>query len=601
MEVEPKYSKLGAIFPENRIYNVPKFQRSYSWQKSNVCQFLSDIEEVYVSSRENEEAIEHFLGGIVCVKIQNENRFDERSVFELVDGQQRLSTTVLLVSRLVNYLNSLELKVEDSELRERRISKYRKKFMEVTLEEDEQEISKPRLNMSRRDFKYYRKAVYENDFSSCTLKSHELIKLASGEIDKWLKELFRDFQPSEQLAKADTLFKVLSQAFNIIIIKMVDVSDAYKLFQVINDRGRSLTSGDLLRAGSLGIVDANGASDEEIAKLEGIWDEVTSGAAKSTDDKLIAYYISKTGKSCRKNNIFQLFNEQFFNESDKVEESIKDLGKEIELYNSLASGIWPYKGSNLSPYQKAKLKNLVVTFKHSASIPLLMSATKLKENKFYQLVFMLEKFFFLFRVALNKRMTPVTKLYHSTIEKINENSETYQVVWFLNKLLDIINTKVAPSEIDIYLDKLEYDVDGDNRAIKYILMNLEENFQWLSSKSTSYKYLYKHAFNGLDKSPELFSIEHIYPKSAEGDTIDSELETVKHNVGNLTLLYAQDNSHFGNDKFEVKKTEYDSARLNITRLLSLLDNWEIDDYNERDLEIRTKVKKLFSFGLFDVK
>ena len=58
MEVEPKYSKLGAIFPENRIYNVPKFQRSYSWQKSNVCQFLSDIEEVYVSSCENEEAID---------------------------------------------------------------------------------------------------------------------------------------------------------------------------------------------------------------------------------------------------------------------------------------------------------------------------------------------------------------------------------------------------------------------------------------------------------------------------------------------------------------------------------------------------------------
>ena len=35
MDVQPKYSQIGSIFPENRIYNTPEFQRSYSWDREN--------------------------------------------------------------------------------------------------------------------------------------------------------------------------------------------------------------------------------------------------------------------------------------------------------------------------------------------------------------------------------------------------------------------------------------------------------------------------------------------------------------------------------------------------------------------------------------
>lgn len=597
MEVEPKYSKLGAIFPENRIYNVPKFQRAYSWHRANVNQFLTDIKDIFLSSNDDAEKIEHFLGGIVCVKIENKDRFDESSVFELVDGQQRLSTTILLISRIISYLESLELNTTDSELRDRRVRKYRKKFMEVTLEEDEKEISKPRLNMSRRDFEYYQKGVYEGSFPEATLKSHELIHSASSDIDKWVKNLMKDYEPAEQLTKADTLFKVVSQAFNIIIIKMVDVSDAYKLFQVINDRGRSLTSGDLLRAGSLGVVDAQNTSEKVILELENIWDKITKGGTGAADERLIAYFISKEGRSCRKINLFQSFNESFFNNIEKVEESIRNVGDELEVYEDLAKGIWPYKDSSLSQYQKAKLRNLVISFKHKMVIPLLMSAGKLKEKKFYQLIFMLEKFFFLFRVALNKRMSSVTKVYYDAIKKINHAPDVYQVVWFLDGLIKIVKKDVTASEIDVYLDKLLYDEDGDNRALKYIYMNFEENHTWLQSENKSYKYLYKHAFRGLDKSPELFSLEHIYPKKAEEQ--DEYLEPVKHSLANLTLLYAQDNSNFGNDAFKDKKGEYDASRLNITRPLSKLPSWDQDEYEKRNLDVRKKFRKLFSFGAIE--
>lgn len=597
MDVRPKYSAVGAIFPENRIYNVPAFQRSYSWGKSNVEQFLNDIKEIYDATNSGEETLDHFMGGIVCVKVDNDDRFDEKSVFELVDGQQRLSTTVLLVSRIIDHMNGLSLSGEDSELRNRRIKKYRNKFLEVIIEEDDKEVSLPRMNMTRRDSEYYYNAVYNNSFSSPKIKSHELIQGAARIIDTWLTKNSSTKTPEEILSDMNVLFNVISKAFSIIIIKMVDVSDAYRLFQVINDRGRSLTSGDLLRAGSLGQVDASGANGATLERLEEVWDLISAGGNKNSDDRLLAYFNAKTGKVCRKTALFQNFNEKFFANNTDVVSTIDDIGTFSKQYDSLSKGEWPYTTSQLSDYQKNKLLNLVVKFKHTKCLPFLMAATQLEEKKFYQMIFCLEKFFFIFRVVLGKRMNAVTKLYNDTINQINDSPENFQSSRFVGKVIDIVNNSITPSEIITYVESLDYQVETNRRAIKFILVSLEENNQWLNSENTSYKQMYRHAFKGLDANPGLFSLEHIYPKKPKvGESFD-DLEPVKHKLGNLTLLYAQDNSEFGNDKFLDKKSEYDKSRLNVTKGLSILDKWEWSEYNDRDSELKSFIVKLFSFGV----
>ena len=280
-----------------------------------------------------------------------------------------------------------------------------------------------------------------------------------------------------------------------------------------------------------------------------------------------------------------------------VETSIRDIGDKVDQYESLLQGQWPYDASSLSPYQKNKLKNLTVNFKHTAVLPLLICALQLREKKFYQIIFMLEKFFFIFRVALNKRMTAVIRVYHEEIININDNPNAYQVVWLLRKLTKIIEDNVTSSEIDAYIDKLAYAEDGDTRSLKFIFTSFEENSRWLESSGRSYKYMYRHAFKGLDKSSHLFSLEHLYPKNAKINEIDNDLEPVKHKIANLTLLYAQDNSDFKDDKFNDKKHEYAHCRLNMTRPLALLPSWDLNEYYKRDEVIRRHFKKLFSFGV----
>lgn len=602
MDVKPKYSNLGSIFPENRIYNVPAFQRSYSWETVNIEQYTSDITEIFNATKnatkKGEEITDHFLGGIVCVKVDKDNRFDEKSVFELVDGQQRLSTTVLLVARMIEHIKTLSLDDDNADLRCRRVKKYKGKFLEVIIEEDDEEVSLPRINLSRRDKDYYYNAVYKNDFSNPKLKSHELIHNAAKKIDLWLTELSSSKDSVQILQDMNILFNVLTKAFNILIIKMVDVADAYRLFQVINDRGRSLTSGDLLRAGSLGYVDTQGASDGILDELEVVWDNITNGGNKLTEDKLLAYYNHKVGKSCRKNTLYQSFNKEFFHDNDSVEDTVRDIGEKCKLFDNLSSGKWPYENSQLTSYQKNKLYNLVVKFKHTKCLPFLMVASDLPEKKFYELVFCLEKFFFIFRVALSKRMNAVTKLYNDNIKDMNDINKlsNYQTVRFTKKICDIISDNLTVAEIILYIESLSYEDENNRRALKFIITSLEENYNWVSSSDCKYKNLYSKTFSALEADYGLFSLEHIYPKNAKSSEENNDLEPVKHKIGNITLLYAQDNTSFSNDKFEEKKVEYDKSRLNITNGLSMLSEWDISEYEKRTDELNKHIVKLFSFG-----
>ena len=125
MEVKPNYCSMDTVFGESTIFLVPKYQRAYSWEKNNVTQFCEDLYDLYDKKKENDLVGQHFLGGIVCVRQGNEDELDEKVIYQLVDGQQRLSTTVLLVSRMIHFLQELKLTGSESETRDKRVIKYK--------------------------------------------------------------------------------------------------------------------------------------------------------------------------------------------------------------------------------------------------------------------------------------------------------------------------------------------------------------------------------------------------------------------------------------------------------------------------------------------
>ena len=594
MDVKPNYISMDSVFSENTLFRVPKYQRAYSWETDNVQQLCDDIELLYKTKIEEGLVNQHFLGGIVCVKEINKDELDDKTTYQLVDGQQRLSTTVLMVSRIINFINQLNLNEQLSEVRGTRVNKYKEKYIKLSSEENGKLIYFHRLTLSLRDKDYYSDLISEGKVDLKTkVKSHQLINKSTQVIDKFVKKICTG-DNADIVEKVDLLYKIISKSFKVLVLRMVDVQDAYRLFQVINDRGRSLTAGDLLRATSLGVADQSGCYVDNMGDLEEFWDEITKNGSQHTDEKLIAYYVSTTAKNCQPAKLFEKFNSEFFCKPKEIGNIVKSIRDKSDLYDTLNGGKWPYKESQLTAYQKNKLKNLVVKYKHTKCLPLLMAATNLSEKKFYQLLFFLEKFFFVFKVCLEKRMGSVITIYLRHIKKINDSHSNFQVKWFVSDIREVLIGKVSKAEFRAYLDNLNYQEDGDNKDIKFLLVAIEENWRWLElNKKNGLLGMYKHHSRSLTIDSQLYTIEHIYPNNAKN--ID-EVANKKNHISNLTLLEDKDNQECGNKSLEEKIHIYKRSRININHEITEIKVWNLIELEKRKDLIYSRLESIFFFN-----
>ena len=76
---------------EDRLFIIPSYQRGYSWGKSQRADLLSDIENV------RSQDFKHFTGTLVAAQI------GQSDVLEIVDGQQRLTSLLLLINVILKY------------------------------------------------------------------------------------------------------------------------------------------------------------------------------------------------------------------------------------------------------------------------------------------------------------------------------------------------------------------------------------------------------------------------------------------------------------------------------------------------------------------
>ena len=88
----------------NRLFKVPLYQRGYAWEEQQVQEFLDDLELLHTSRR-------HYTGTIVLHQPNSTRkvRDNEGTLYEevdVVDGQQRLTTIVILLNEISKSLKT---------------------------------------------------------------------------------------------------------------------------------------------------------------------------------------------------------------------------------------------------------------------------------------------------------------------------------------------------------------------------------------------------------------------------------------------------------------------------------------------------------------
>lgn len=247
---------VGDLISRRVPFIIPSYQRGYAWDKEEIIDFITDIQDLYKMRISHKQQIKkHFFGGLVSVDQYAPGTVTGR-VFEVVDGQQRLATFMITITLMIDALKSVALQaqqVNDMNTFNTAMAhaeQTRKDFLVYQEVEQGQLRDRLRLRLSKIDHTYFERLLI-GDVKPKPDKgqdSHRKLKYSYETIRKLLFEIILDDTNLAIEAKLERLLALrtcITDDCHVIFIVSDDKYEAYHLFTVLNDRGRNLSNGDL--------------------------------------------------------------------------------------------------------------------------------------------------------------------------------------------------------------------------------------------------------------------------------------------------------------------------------------------------------------------
>ena len=228
---------IGNILTEQICYEIPPYQRPYSWRKDNVQQLLEDVWEAYEANDR-----EYFIGSLITIEKEKNQRY------EVVDGQQRLTTLNLVFSRLRDHITDQAAKAELG-----------KRILPHNVLTGEAET--PRLLLRKKEQSFFRRYVLEAQH--VPVKDREGLDAPKQRITENLAAV-DEFctNKSEQVLKLFANY-LLTKVY-VVLVTTDSWQSAYRLFNVLNARGMSLSNADLIKNTLFSLLGAQANRSEEL-------------------------------------------------------------------------------------------------------------------------------------------------------------------------------------------------------------------------------------------------------------------------------------------------------------------------------------------------
>ena len=207
---------LGTILKRYRLV-VPPNQRDYSWTEQHVKTLFYDFARSISDNEEN-----YFVGTVVGVE-------KKANQLEIVDGQQRLSTTVIFLCELKNYLNEIsESGLADS---------VKKDFLVEFDRSKKEEVVKMELNVA--DNEYFKSMIYADSQppKKPVKPSHDLIADTFRLSKEQVKSIVAAFNKKDQADQLNKWIDFIEHKAVVMLVTVSDKTNAYKMFETLNDRG----------------------------------------------------------------------------------------------------------------------------------------------------------------------------------------------------------------------------------------------------------------------------------------------------------------------------------------------------------------------------
>lgn len=601
MTIHPALESVGHLFGSNLIFRVPRYQRYYAWDAEQIADFLNDL-DLCLKARSGDSRREHFFGGLVTVRANVEG--SSRQNMEIIDRQQRIASFSMLAAQLRNTALKLAGMVDEAAADcpkefllkfagslKAKYERYQDKIKLQVHEIDRLELSKPDLT--------FFKDLVEGRNPKAERESHRLLKQAWDSIGARLAQIISssdsDVQKAEALSRVDT---VMEEDWILIHMVTDTKAEAYRLFRVLNDRGTGLTEGELLRAQLLEALDGV-ATGAQIQTVEETWDKILAEPPDTVEQQLRSIFASMTGKRAGKTTLLDEFLSQIFPEqadlpltaeaAKAVVAKVERLHEEIKFLVKLQGGEWPFPSSNkVTAWDRSRLGLLINELKHTNCMPLLLAAVQLAEKDFAEIVQMLERFMFRYKVVSNAHIGVATNVYHAQAVEIRNAPSSYKLGGLRTQLQALLDKSAKDSVFQGGLQSMIYSRELTNKPLKYFLITLESYLRWYRAGAKGHPKC-------LDKmvvfDPSATTVEHVYPENATPS--DLTLEALLDTLGNLTLLGSMDNDAAGNKPFAKKKAIFEKSPLGLNQEIAKNTSWTAPVVAARQKDLEDVALKVF--------
>ena len=517
--IEANKGILKKIFSEEFWFIVPEYQRPYVWQEENIQELIDDLYYAF----ENKQNSEYFLGALV-LKRTREKEFKE---YEILDGQQRLTTLCMMMAVLRDLMKKPQYKWTLSQM----IYQEENELLKVP--------SRNRIKYNTRDKvkDFVKNYIIANGSTKKKdlINYHEDTNISVSNMAKAISSMHNIFESKENL-EAFAVFLLNNVLF--IYVSTDNTEDAFRLFTILNDRGIPLSNADILKSINIGEV-----PEEDLDEYSKNWEYLEEKYHKGFD-RFLSFVRTILLKNKPASNLLDEYEKNIYRKNilKKGKNTIDFLIELDEIYDKIID----LNDENLSN----EYKNLVTIMKiglHSDEwIPAVMSY--FLKFEYYNLDKFIKKLEYKFVGDLMSNVSPSKRR-----ENLNNIIKTIEIVNKENIDTLFENKELFDIDKNIFRNNINGEVYG-KKYTKYLLLKIE----YLMSDNSVHLSNYKE-----------ISIEHVLPQNPlkkshwRRDFTENQRKNWTNKLSNLVLISNKKNVRLANLDFNKKKEEYLKHRMDV--------------------------------------
>ncbi len=581
---------ISKIFTEC-LFRIPDYQRGYAWTERQLKDFWTDLEQL-------EDGKNHYTGVLTLEEVPRRMYgkweddlwiIDSKKFkpYHVVDGQQRLTTVVILLQVLIERLQ------DDDQVNYTPRLDIRRKFI---YESRDKGISRSYIFGYEKDnpsYEFLKTSIFnEASDTHSTLEETVYTQNMSN-----AKTFFAKKLSDLDLGKLEALYTKITQHFLFNIYTISDGIDVFVAFETMNNRGKPLSQLELLKNRLIFLSTKLPGDATERAKLRSAVNECWKtlyyylGRNKKnplSDDEFLQKHfmlyfgpriLQKMEGEEKEPSVYRLRREDFFKEYlldevftirnlvpstdatrfDLSLTTIYDYARNIKEFVRLYFNIHNPADSVFPDRERILLERLNRIANYEARIVTLAAFLRDDQASIgsrFRLLELLERLRFL------STITYIRKFEDLKFEKMALDIHTgkLDVKGASDRLEKLLSTILK--EMDFQAAMLQWTKKGgyyDWRAVKYFLFEYEQHLRHKSKNSR--EKLTWDEFSKESYGDDYETIEHIYPQTATADCwkerfnhlARKQRNTLKNSIGNLVPLSKPKNSALRNNCFDEKR------------------------------------------------